>query len=260
MKNLNDSEPCADSVVVVAAETADQDAAAAVSARLGIPLAGSPEGAGAALVVAAGGLSLRSGKSVIRVDFVSGDTARRGRRAGGERLVQALGRKGPRGLQVLDATAGLGRDAFLLASAGCEVTLLERNPVLHLLLEDALARAAADPSTAAVAARMCLERADSVAWMRGCPDGFDVVCLDPMFPPRSKSAAVRKEAQILQLVAGHGGRDGNDDDLGEAARQTARSRVIVKRPQHAPNLYERAPDYVLAGRSTRFDVYLVTGW
>lgn len=259
-ERTNLSEPdsgTAACIPVVPVEATDRTLAEAVAARLGVPVAASHVEVELSLEVHSGCLALRAGNRVLQVDFVSGNTARRGRRPGGERLVKALGRKGPCGQQVVDATAGLGRDAFLLASAGCEVTLLERNPVLHLLLEDALVRAREVPDVADVVARMHLLATDAVTWMRARPGSFDIAYLDPMFPPRGKSAAVRKEAQILQMLAGEG-----DDELalGESARVAARDRVVVKRPLHAPHLFSREPDYVLAGRSTRFDVYLNSGW
>jgi 16S rRNA (guanine1516-N2)-methyltransferase len=46
---------------------------------------------------------------------------------------------------VIDGTAGLGKDAFVLAGLGCKVTLVERHPVVVALLADGLARAWQDP-------------------------------------------------------------------------------------------------------------------
>ena len=38
-------------------------------------------------------------------------------------------------LNIVDTTAGLGKDAFLLASLGAKVTLIERSNYMHQLLE-----------------------------------------------------------------------------------------------------------------------------
>lgn len=202
----------------------------------------------------ADGLMLHSGPGTLQIDWRSGALARRVRRPGGEQLIKALGRRGAQDRKVLDATAGLGRDGFLLASAGCQVTLIERHPVLFLMLQKAQECALMVPETAGAAARMQLVFGDSLRWMEtGDPD-VEVVYLDPMFPARNKSAAVKKEAQILQVLTEGGA--GEDRLLLDRALAVAAERVVVKRPLHAPGLGDRKPDYVLSGRSTRFDILL----
>ena len=52
---------------------------------------------------------------------------------------------------MLDATAGLGRDAFVLASLGCQVTLIERVPAVAALLENGIERALLNVETATIA-------------------------------------------------------------------------------------------------------------
>ena len=55
-------------------------------------------------------------------------------------LVRAVGARPGSSPAVLDATAGLAKDAFLLASAGCRVALLEADPVIHALLQNGITR------------------------------------------------------------------------------------------------------------------------
>ena len=50
-----------------------------------------------------------------------------------EALLKASGVRAGQSLRVIDATAGLGQDAFMLAHAGCNVLMLERS-LLHGLL------------------------------------------------------------------------------------------------------------------------------
>ena len=91
------------------------------------------------------------------------------RRSGhNELLGRAVGVKAGESPRVVDATAGLGRDAYVLGDLGCEVTLVERSPVLALLLAHALERAriSSVESVRAAAASMCLRQADSCS--RGC--------------------------------------------------------------------------------------------
>ena len=154
---------------------------------------------------------------------------------------------------ILDATAGLGRDAFVLASLGCDVALIERQPLIAALLEDGLSRAQGDPLVGPIVARMRLLNGDAIALMRAWRrDVPQVVYLDPMFPHRDKSALVKKEMRLFRPLVG------DDDDahsLLQAALDLASHRVVVKRPRKAPAIGDVAPGYVLEGNSSRFDIY-----
>jgi 16S rRNA (guanine1516-N2)-methyltransferase len=180
----------------------------------------------------------------------------RRRIAGGRR--QLLGRaaglaKAP-APEVLDGTAGLGRDAFVLASLGARITLAERNPTVAALLEDARRRAAADPATAAAAARTQVVHADARRVLETAATGFDVVYLDPMYPHQGRTALAAKELQLLRELCGA---DPDADALLAPALAVARRRVVVKRPLKAPPLAGRAPSLAFSGTQARFDVYLV---
>lgn len=178
----------------------------------------------------------------------------RRRIAGGKRqlLGKAVGLAKVPAPRVLDATAGLGRDAFVLAALGARVTLAERNPTVAALLADARQRALADPAAADAAARTEIACADGRNLMT--PDGaFDVIYLDPMYPGRGKAALAGKELQFLrELTAGE---DDADALLAPALANAAR-RVVVKRPLAAPPLAGRAPSLEFSGTQARFDVYL----
>lgn len=192
----------------------------------------------------------------VLVEFVTGAAGYRRRAGGNEMLLRAIGHKAGRAMTVLDATGGLGRDAFILASHGCEVQLVERHPVIGALLADGLRRALRHQQTREAAARITLRIADSRQVMAELVPGgqwIDVVYLDPMFPQRSKSAKVKKELQVLQLLAGT--EEGGGELLTEALR-AAGDRVVVKRPKGAPSLPGPAPSHSHRGTTTRFDVYL----
>jgi 16S rRNA (guanine1516-N2)-methyltransferase len=164
--------------------------------------------------------------------------------------------------KILDATAGLGHDGLLLAWLGADVTLLERHPVVHVLLQAALQQAKQDAAFASVTSRITLVHAEASDYLRGLsPDTFDVVYLDPMFPksqqPDKKKAQVKKEMQILQILLSQQQELDAGDYLLALARQVA-ARVIVKRPRHAPPLDQVAPDHEWQGDACRFDGYFQT--
>lgn len=195
-------------------------------------------------------------KGRVRVDFVGGGARHRRLYGGGELLGRAV--KHTAEPRVWDATGGLGRDAFVLASLGLRVTVFERHPVVAALLADGLARAlAAGGDVAEAAGRMHLlaadaRQADDVSVAAAEPD---VVYLDPMYPQRQKSAAVKKEMAYFHRLLGAPPTTAEEADLLAWARARARQRVVVKRPQGGQPLAGSAPDYQYAGKSTRFDVY-----
>ncbi len=192
----------------------------------------------------------------MQVDFVNGTQGYRVAKAGQqrERLAKACGLQRGKTRHIVDATAGLGRDAFLLASLGARVTLIERSAVVRELLIDGLQRAVAADQAQTVA-RMRLIGADSTAWLLrvGKTARADVVYLDPMYSGRRRGAA-SKELSMLQTLLGA---QDDADALLEAALSAAQERVVVKRHQHAEPIAGVMPSYQLAGRSTRFDVYRV---
>ncbi|MDR1367167.1 MAG: class I SAM-dependent methyltransferase, partial [Candidatus Accumulibacter sp.] len=190
----------------------------------------------------------------IRVDFVSGGAAYRRRYGGGahQMIAKAVGLKPGIRPSVLDATAGLGRDAFVLASLGCTLTLVECQPIVAVLLEDGWKRALEASETAPIIARMRLICADAISLMRtwrNVPP--QVVYLDPMFPPRVKTAQVKKEMRLFRSLAN----EDDSPDLLEAALALASNRVVVKRPRKASPIAGTSPKYAMEGRSSRFDIY-----
>ena len=173
-----------------------------------------------------------------------------------EALLKAAGVKHGQSSHVLDATAGFGLDAFLFASAGASVTLIERSVILHAMLSDGLERGAvsADEKVRAAVTRMQLLHGDSAVMLaqhQSTP--VDIVYLDPMFPERKKSAKVKKNMALLQQLL-HS--EAQAEHLLANAIGVASKRVVVKRPRHAPFLEARKPSFSQEGKSSRFDVYL----
>ncbi|MGY6773031.1 class I SAM-dependent methyltransferase [Gallibacterium sp. ZY190522] len=191
----------------------------------------------------------------ICVDFVSGAMAYRRKFGGGrgEAVAKAVGVKKGKLPKVLDATAGLGRDAFVLASIGCEMSLVERNPIVAALLENGLQRAYSDAEIGEfMKQRMKLLPAKTIAELDPNTEKFDVVYLDPMFPHKNKSALVKKEMRVFQSLVGE---DSDADQLLTTALKLAH-RVVVKRPDYAGYLAECKPHFSQTTKNHRFDIYI----
>jgi 16S rRNA (guanine1516-N2)-methyltransferase len=168
-------------------------------------------------------------------------------------LVRASGIKSGENPIVVDATAGLGRDAFLLASIGAHVTLLERSPDVFDLLRDSMAKAsAAGPELAAVVARMTLMFGDARKLLADLQ--ADVVLVDPMHPVRRNTALVKKEMRLLKELVGA---DSDASELMQAALAARCKRVVLKWPLRAPSLEGlRKPSHTITGRTVRYDVFM----
>jgi 16S rRNA (guanine1516-N2)-methyltransferase len=167
-------------------------------------------------------------------------------------LARACGLKPHKNPDILDLTAGLGNDGFILASLGCHVTLLERQPIIAALLNDGLQRAAQQRATQAICHRIFAIQTNSLTYLQQTPVA-DVIYLDPMYPKRQKSAKVNKNMQLFQKLVGE---DADARQLLPLALACARQRVVVKRPKNAPHLSEKQPSMMLDSKKTRYDVYM----
>jgi len=196
----------------------------------------------------------------IHIDFVTGKANHRRLHGGGkgQDIAKAIGLHKIKDPTVLDLTAGMGGDAFVLASLGCNVELIERNVIVHALLDDALARASlsADSDLQTILSRMMLQHSDSLTILENInTDNLpDVIYFDPMFPERSKSAQVKKEMQFFHDIVGN---DEDSETVLLRALGKAKKRIVVKRPRLAEQLTKTLqPAFVISGKSTRYDIYL----
>lgn len=168
-------------------------------------------------------------------------------------LVRAFGRDRQ---QILDATAGLGGDAYRLAEAGHRVVACEREPAVAALLISGWDGARrAGRLSAETAERLEVRYADATECLADFGGEASAVYLDPMYPPpRRASALPRRELQVLRRLLGP------DEDASRllALARTRVPRVVVKRPTHAAPLAAGA-SFEVESKLVRFDVYLDPG-
>lgn len=255
------------STVVMASNAVPEIVAEArlLATRLGLSFVeGSRPGAGLiALVRSEQGWSLCDAHSPtgqgVQVDFAATVRQAGGRLSRREPKASLLSRRQPLGRAigrqtrtVVDATAGLGRDAALLAGMGFKVLAIERSPIMFALLEDGLRRAHTEPRAQAVIGdRLTIVRDDALTMLPTLDPPPDAILIDPMFPPKRKASALaKKDIRLVRAVVGV---DADAAALLGVARQTAR-RVIVKRADDGPPLASD-PTLVIPGKTVRYDVY-----
>ena len=256
------TDSIASKVSILRVNSTPSEQEAALSRTLGLPLLAANKLQASAvdyyLRFDPEGLSLYSNEpgapGAVRVDFSDAGLNYRARDSiKHQNIVKAIGLRGSNIPNVLDATAGLAKDAYLLASLGCKVQMLERSGIVHALLADGINRGLqAEAKTAEIVRNMQLRNVDFFAVACHLPP-VDVVYLDPMFQIRSKSARAKKEMYLLQRLLGT---SGDISKMLELALSLACRRVVVKRAKMSPCLAGRSPDIEFKGSSSRYDVYL----
>lgn len=192
-----------------------------------------------------------------KIDFLSSEKQHRRYHGGRETLVRACGiKKNKEPQTIIDASAGCGQDAFVLACTGAHVILIERNPVIAALLEDALKRFHAH-SALSENIHLTLYFDDAINFLQHrlsilLPDLPDVIYWDPMHPTRQKSAQVKKEMVMLQQWISP---ESNPESLINLSLPYVKDRVVLKWPQKAPPLKNLKPSFVYKENTVRFEVF-----
>lgn len=190
------------------------------------------------------------------VDFVSGAVAHRLRSGGGRRqaLAKAMGLRSGKTPMIVDATAGLGRDSFILASLGAQVIMIERSEKIHGLLLQGMKRAVQEGGKfREIIGRMTLLKGDAKDLLLGM--SAEAVLIDPMHPPRTNSALVKRELRQVREIVGD---DEDAADLVTVALMNARNRVVLKWPAKANPITGIKPcSHQISGKSIRYDVFML---
>jgi 16S rRNA (guanine1516-N2)-methyltransferase len=201
------------------------------------------------------GLSLVGNGQTLRGDFTKMLPRIRRGNLQSELLVKAAKIKGFDGVTtVMDCTAGLGEDSILLAAAGFNVKMYERDAIIAALLRDSLQRAAEIDELKPIVARMELHEEDSLVALSGLIEAPEVIYLDPMFPSRQKSALVKKKFQMLHHLEQP---CENGDEFLQAALACKPRKIVIKRPLKGEFLGGRKPDYSINGKTIRYDCIVI---
>ncbi len=239
-----------DKIVVCIGKGGQKDMAESFSRRTGSPIVNKP-GNYLTVLFDSRGVSLSGFGLSYQGDFENMLHRVTNGRLQHEMLAKAV-KTDQENLKAIDATAGMGEDSLLLAACGYQVTLYEQNPVIAILLKDALRRAKKNTVLKDIVSRMQLVEGDSIEHLNKRLDPVDVIYLDPMFPGRQKSGLINKKLQLIQKLEPP---CSEETALFDAAMAAQPSKIIVKRPLKSPYLDERVPSYSLKGKAIRYDCY-----
>ena len=239
-----------DKIVVCIGKGGQKDMAESFSRRTGSPIVNKP-GDYLTVLFDSKGVSLSGFGLSYQGDFENMLHRVTNGRLQHEMLAKAV-KTDQENLKAIDATAGMGEDSLLLAACGYQVTLYEQNPVIAILLKDALRRAKKNTVLKDIVSRMQLVEGDSIEHLNKRLDPVDVIYLDPMFPGRQKSGLINKKLQLIQKLEPP---CSEETALFDAAMAALPSKIIVKRPLKSPYLDERVPSYSLKGKAIRYDCY-----
>lgn len=226
------------------------DEALALSEITGAPLCDAPSDS-LAVVFGANGVSLSCGRMSFCGDFAQMLRRLTGGHIQHEMLAHIAKTNEPHPTAV-DATAGMGEDSIVFAACGYEVTMFEQNPVIALLLRDAMRRAALEPELEPIISRMHLIEGDSIALMPKLGFAPDLVYLDPMFPARQKSGLINKKLQLIQKLERP---CVEEAALFDAALALGPKKLVIKRPLKGGFLAEKKPHYTINGKAIRYDCF-----
>ena len=173
----------------------------------------------------------------------------------GQNLAKAVGMKFNKNRTVVDATAGLGYDAFILASLGANVTLIERSEIIYDLLGKALTEALNfGGEVSNIVKRMDLIFGDSKDILPKLEP--EVVLIDTMYKERKKSALVKNNMRLVREIVGP---DSDYLELVHVALNQARNRVVIKLPRYSDENKNYKPySHQILGKSIRYDVHMST--
>jgi 16S rRNA (guanine1516-N2)-methyltransferase len=198
----------------------------------------------------------KKGAKSLRINFLAGKIAYRLRHIHNQKqlLTKAIGMKTHKKARILDLTAGLGSDGFILAQLGFSITLLERSPIIAMLLHDALQRALKHQHYSNNTIQLI--HTDAAVYLKQIittQEFPDIIYLDPMYPHSKKSALAKKEMCFLREIVGN---DTDAENLLPLALAGTKQRVVVKRPGFAAFLADLKPHHSIFGKQHRFDIYI----
>jgi len=192
---------------------------------------------------------------MLKCSFIEGPILHRLKygRGRGQNLAKAVGMKFNKNRNIIDATAGLGYDSFILASIGAKVTLIERSQKMYELLQNGIDEGMSfGGEIEKIINRMELVFGDSKDILPKLTP--EVIMIDTMYKDRKKTALVKNNMRLVRDIVGP---DSDYIDLLKVALNCATNRVVLKQPRYAEPIKEiRKCSHQILGKTIRYDVFM----
>ena len=171
----------------------------------------------------------------------------------GQNLAKAVGMKFNKNRNIIDATAGLGYDSFILASLGAKVTLIERSQKIHELLKNGIDEGISfGGEIEKIINRMELLFGDSKDILPKLTP--EVIMIDTMYKERKKTALVKNNMRLVREIVGP---DTDYIELLEVALNCAKNRVVLKQPRYAEPIKDiKKCSHQIIGKTIRYDIFM----
>ena len=171
----------------------------------------------------------------------------------GQNLAKAVGMKSNKNRNIVDATAGLGYDAFILASLGAKVTLVERSEKMYEILQNGINEGVSfGGEIEKIINRMDLLFGDSKDILPKLSP--EVIMIDTMYKDRKKTALVKNNMRLVREIVGP---DSDYIELLKVALNCAKNRVVLKQPRYADPIKEiRKCSHQILGKTIRYDIFM----
>ena len=171
----------------------------------------------------------------------------------GQNLAKAVGMKFNKNRNIIDATAGLGYDSFILASLGAKVTLIERSQKIHELLQNGIDEGISfGGEIEKIINRMELLFGDSKDILPKLTP--EVIMIDTMYKDRKKTALVKNNMRLVREIVGP---DSDYIELLKVALNCAKNRVVLKQPRYAEPIKEiKKCSHQILGKTIRYDIFM----
>ena len=192
---------------------------------------------------------------MLKCSFIEGQILHRLKygKGRGQNLAKAVGMKSNKNRNIVDATAGLGYDAFILASLGAKVTLIERSKEMYEILQNGINEATSfGGEIERIINRMDLLFGDSKDILPKLSP--EVIMIDTMYKDRKKTALVKNNMRLVREIVGP---DSDYVELIKVALDCAKNRVVLKQPRYADPIKEiKKCSHQILGKSIRYDVFM----
>ena len=189
-------------------------------------------------------------KNKFQINFTSGSTGWRVKRADHEKLIKKALGKSEHPLNILDCTAGLLQDALLFLSLGHQVTALEQSKILFHLLKDGISRS----EDQNIFKKLDLIHTNACTYAAQAKN-FDVIYFDPMYPSTKKHALSSGKLDYISKILETESIDNDPLEDFEVLQLIPAKKIVVKRPIKVDSFSSKI-NYQVLGKTTRFDIYV----